>query len=228
MFFLVDNNNKIIFGWSPKSGCSHVKNIFWFLQTGLLKNKIHTKKDSSPLPKDIENYTTLIFCRHPYDRLLSGFLDKYRLGGIYRYFWNKPILTFSKFVDELTINNWNLIEKTHLEPQLSAKFNNKILLSKIIKFYDIANIDYHYIEKLYNKKIPDAVINKKMGHERSNRMNKEWGKKVYDLNIDIYNNYNINNKYFFNEKIIEKVFNFFIEDFNFFNKYGLDYKKYPF
>lgn len=39
-----------------------------------------------------------------------------------------------------------------------------------------------------------------MGHERSNRMNKEWKKNVYDLNIDVYNDYNINNKYFLMKK----------------------------
>ena len=33
MFFLVDTNKKIIFGWSAKCGCSHIKTIFWFLQS---------------------------------------------------------------------------------------------------------------------------------------------------------------------------------------------------
>ena len=32
MYFLVDNENKIIFGWSAKCGCSHIKKLFHFLK----------------------------------------------------------------------------------------------------------------------------------------------------------------------------------------------------
>lgn len=39
MHFLVDDNNKIIIGWSPKCGCSHIKNIFWFLRDNERKKK---------------------------------------------------------------------------------------------------------------------------------------------------------------------------------------------
>jgi hypothetical protein len=31
MYFLIDDNKKIIFGWSAKCGCSHVKYMFKFL-----------------------------------------------------------------------------------------------------------------------------------------------------------------------------------------------------
>ena len=82
MFFTVDNKNKIIFGWSAKCACSHVKNIFLFLQNGFIPEKIHTGKDIHKLPADIENYTTLIFSRSPYKRIISGFLDKYKIGEI--------------------------------------------------------------------------------------------------------------------------------------------------
>ena len=82
---LVDKDNKIIFGWSAKCGCSHAKHIYWFLKTGNLTNKIHSEKSSNPLPNDIQNYTTLLFTRNPYERLVSGFLDKYaRPKGKYR------------------------------------------------------------------------------------------------------------------------------------------------
>ena len=53
MFFLVDNNRKVIFGWSAKCGCSHVKIIYWFLQTGKINNPIHTSIDYiDNLPND--------------------------------------------------------------------------------------------------------------------------------------------------------------------------------
>ena len=152
MFFLVDIDNKIIFGWSAKCGCTHIKNIYWFLQTGNLENLIHTPKDVNNLPDDIENYITLIFSRNPYKRLLSGFLDKYKKNGEYRHRWKYPSLTFSQFVDKLINYEWNIIDSHHFEPQTTHIFDKKILMSKIIKFYDICNIDYEYIEQLYNKK----------------------------------------------------------------------------
>ena len=74
MYFLVDTDKKILFGWSAKCGCSHIKNIYWFLQTDNLENSIHnTSKENNRIPNDIENYTTLIFSRNPYKRLFSGF-----------------------------------------------------------------------------------------------------------------------------------------------------------
>jgi hypothetical protein len=228
MFFLVDSNKKIIFGWSAKCGCSHIKEIFYFLQTGNLNNRIHTYKDYciQKLPDDIENYTTIIIIRNPYKRIVSGFLDKYRKNGEFRYLWKDSALSFSQFVDKLIDYDWKKIEKHHFTQQTSEKFDKKILLSKIIKFYDIGNVDYEYIEQLYDKKIPECVINKKQGHERLLNVNVEsyYNNNVYDLQIDDYINYNINIKYFYNEDIRKKVFNFYINDFIFFKENGFDYK----
>jgi hypothetical protein len=224
MFFLVDTNKKIIFGWSAKCGCSHIKTIFWFLQTDNLENVIHTIKDCNELPNDIENYTTIIFIRNPYKRIISGFLDKYRKDKEYRNLWTNSFLSFSQFVDKLINYDWETIEYHHFTPQTTENFDEKILLSKNIKFYDIGKIDYEYIEQLYNKKIPECIINKKQGHERSLNTNVEsYNNYVYDLHIDDYVDYNIDTKYFYNEEIREKVFTFYIKDFSFFKENGIDY-----
>jgi len=225
----VDTNKKIIFGWSAKCGCSHIKNIFWFLQSDNLENLIHTVKDDNELPNDIENYITIIIVRNPYKRLISGFIDKYRKTGEYRHLWKDSFLSFSQFVDKL-INYDNQIETHHFTPQTTEKFDKKILLSKIIKFYDIGKIDYEYIEQLYNKKIHEYVLNKKQGHERLLNVNVDnyYNNYVYDLNIDDYIDYNIDIKYFYNEDIREKVFNFYIDDFTFFKENGFDYINSPF
>jgi len=233
MYFLVDTVRKNIFGWSPKCGCSHIKNIYWFLQTDKLINPIHTSNDMNDLPEDIENYTTLIFSRNPYNRIVSGFLDKYSKNGSYRNLWTYPLLTFTKFVDKLIDCDWNMIEQNHFAPQTTSQFDDRILLSKIIKFYDINNIDYEYIEQLYNIKIPDCVINKKEGHERITKNLEIWNnssdnKYVYHLNIDDYIDYNIDIKYFYNEEIKKKVFNFYINDFKFFEENGINYAKMTF
>ena len=167
MFFLIDNKNHIIFGWSPKCGCIHIKSIYYFLQNNEIKLKnLHGKMSQNKLSNDIldsiENYTILIFCRNPYNRLVSGFLDKYRINGGYRHMWLEKDIKFSKFVNEL--GNWEIIDKHHFS---NIIFTDKILNCKIIKCFDIENIDYDYIES-YIKKIPKQLINFKGKHARYN------------------------------------------------------------
>lgn len=224
MHFLVDNNKKIIFGWSPKCGCSHLKVIYKFLQTGntnIELIKIHTN-DSNPLPNDIQNYTTIIITRNPYKRIVSGFLQQYNK--------QKTYLPFSQFVDRIVNKDWKAIDNNvahiqhHFGPQTSERFDKRILLSKNIKFYDLGSINYEYIEQLYNKKIPDSVINRKIGHERKIK-DKIKNEYIYDQHISEYIDYNVNLKYFYNEEIKEKVFSFFVNDFTFFKDNGIDYTK---
>ena len=225
MLFLVDPNQKVIFGWSPKCGCSHIKIIYWFLRTDTLDHPLHTMEDNNLLPDDIENYTTIIITRNPYKRLVSGFLDKYSKEGHYRHMWKSPFLSFSQFVDKLIQHDWDTIQMHHFIEQTSERFSKRILLSKTFKIYDLEKIDYEFIEQVYNKKIPSEVLNIKHGHERHLRVKgaKFYDTPVYDLHIDDYVDYNISLQYFYNEEIRQKVFHFFMEDFNFFRAHGIDY-----
>ena len=226
MRFLIDTKKKIIFGWSAKCGCSHIKRIFMFLNSNsIINNDIHEKANKfifNKLPNDIENYTTIIISRNPYKRIISGFLDKYKIGGGFRHLWKYGYITFSMFVNELKKNDWKMIEKHHFTPQTSEDFNKKILNSKCIKFYDIENIDYTYIETLYNKKIPEIILQKKEGHERK-EYSKIIDKYVYDLYLKTYLNCKVDTKYFYNEELKNKVYNFYKNDFIFFNKLGVEY-----
>ena len=95
-----DETLKIVFGWSAKSGCSHIKKIFWYLKTNNENFKIHTKREDNGLPDDIENYTVILIIRNPYERVISGFLDKYRPKGVFRKLWKNKELSFSNFIDE--------------------------------------------------------------------------------------------------------------------------------
>ena len=139
--------------------------------------------------------------------------------------WTNSFLSFSQFVDELINRDWKTIERHHFTPQTTECFDEKILLSKNIKFYDIGKIDYEYIEQLYKKKIPEYIINKKHGHERllNIKIESYYNNFVYDLHIDDYIDYNIDIKYFYNQEIREKVFTFYIKDFIFFKENGIDY-----
>lgn len=116
------------------------------------------------------------------------------------------------------------IDNHHFTPQTTEAFSDKILKSKCIKCYDIENIDYTYIENLYNTKIPEIVLNKKQGHERNNS-NLSLDKPVYDLNIEEYNSYSINNKYFYNTELKKKIYKFYENDFLFYLNFGIDYNK---
>lgn len=222
MLFLVDNNRKVIIGWSAKCGCSHIKTIFWYLVNNDTNPKIHTEKDKSKLPRDIHNYITIIISRNPYKRIVSGFLDKYKPRGEFRNLWKHKKITFSMFVDELVKNDWRMIEKHHFTNQTSENFHIKILKSKTIKFYDIENIDYSYIESLYDKEIPSSILSKKQGHERGN-YNINIEKHIYNDDMTEYLNSNVETRFFYNKDLKDKVYEFYKNDFIFFNDNGINY-----
>ena len=220
MYFLVDEKNKIVFGWSAKCGCSHIKTIFNYLNN---IETIHLHVNTyNKLPEKIEEYTTILISRNPYKRLISGFLEKYKQNGQCRKLWKYPTLTFSQFVNELMKNNYEMIDYHHFTPQTSEMFSINILNSKLIKCYDIHHIDYSYIESLYNKKIPDSILNKKFGHELK-AQSKSINRPVYNLNMDTYVDYNVNINFFYNEELQKKVYHFYKQDFLFFEKVGINY-----
>jgi len=223
MYFLVDNDRKIIFGWTYKCGCSHIKKIFWFLQNNNIHNKIHTDDDVMFLPNDIKNYTTILFSRNPYKRLVSGFLNKYSSDGQYRHLWKKETITFSEFVKELILPQWSkMVDVPHFLQQTNGMFDKKTLYkSKKIRHFDIENIDYAYIEMLYKKKIPKELLNSK--NERT-RKEMDFQGKVYDLDVSVYEKYNVPLCSFFNREIKEKVYAFYKDDFLYFQENGIVYE----
>jgi len=225
MHFIIDKKLKIIFGWSAKCGCSHIIKIIYFLMTDNIDSEIHTPKDCNNYITniDIENYTTILIIRNPYERLISGFLNKYRINGEFRHMWKHKDITFSNFVNELIHKNWNIVDCHHFTPQTTELFDaNKIARSKTLKIYDIKNIDYNYIQSLYNKVIPDTLIQFRGGHERKINTNTFEG-PVYNLNMSAYFDYNVSNQQFYNTELKDKVYNFYINDFNYFKQNGFNY-----
>lgn len=227
MKFLVDEKKKIIFGWSPKCGCTHIKKIFLYLY----KNEINLEANCHPkcaiynkkLPNNIHNYTTIIICRNPYKRLISGFLDKYNsTNGKLRHLWKHDELTFREFVKELIMKNWNVIDKHHFEPQTSDDFKEYVLNSKELRIFDIEDINYGYIENLYDKKIPDILLNEKGVHIRK-KYEINVKTSICDVNIDKYYECNVDIECFYDDHIKNVIREFYKEDFLFFNKVGINY-----
>lgn len=222
MHFLIDKTKNVLFGWSAKCGCSHIKAILQFLKNDKIDvNNIHDRNTYNALPADFKDYTIIIICRNPYKRLVSGFLDKYKKDGDFRHLWKADTLTFSNFIDELVKENWNLIDNHHFTRQTSESFDYKILEAKCVKFFDIENIDYSYIEKVYDKKIPEYILSQ--CRNARHKGDKNLDKYVYDLDIYEYYDFNVDIKYFYNENIANKVLKYYGEDFKFFRSVGLDY-----
>jgi hypothetical protein len=224
MHFIIDEDINLIIGWSAKCGCSHIKKISWYLKTENMDHAIHLDEEHSDLPDDIKKYNVIIITRNPYERLVSGFLDKYRKNSdIRRDMWNNDNITFRDFVNELLNRNWNRIDYHHFVPQTEERFElEKIVQAKSIKIYDISKIDYEYIEQLYNKKIPNSLLNFRGGHHRIPKL--EWvDTHVHDLEMDVYYDCNVHVKYFYDEDLKQKVYEFYENDFLFFK--DLNYER---
>jgi len=229
MYFLVDNINKVIFGWSAKCGCSHIKKLYQFLAKKK-HNWVHMQQYySSPFPESFSGYTIFIILRNPYDRIVSGYLDKYSEEGHYYHQWTKelPALTYRNFVDEICKNEYKVIHRHHFTPQLSEdwdKFQNTLINNppKETIVYDISKIDYSYIESLYGVKISDDVLEFRGDH--INKRNETINYPVYDLVQTEFLDKKPTTQCFYNEEIAAKFEQFYKVDFDFAKSHGINYQ----
>ena len=137
------------------------------------KKQIHVYQQTSNgwhFPENNNIYTLFVVMRNPYYRLVSGFIDKYKINGQFRNLWPKDLpCSFSNFVDELIKKNTNVIDALHFFPQTDSsdafQYPNLITSSfKEVKVMDLNNIDYHYLEKKFDSKITEGAINFKGLH----------------------------------------------------------------
>jgi hypothetical protein len=222
MRFIVNEDKKIIFGWSPKCGCTHIKNMVYFLENKTLK-KIHLGlHDTNELPSNLEDYIIIIIIRNPYKRIISGILDKYKNTGELRHLWNIDTpLTFTNFIDKLLESNYDVVEHEHFSPQTSGWFIDEIKTHTKTLIYDIENIDYDYIGSLYLKTISEEVI--KFRGEHINKAVEPLNESIFDRNIDEYSQYKIPLEFFYNEDLKSKILQIYKDDFDFFELKGFFY-----
>jgi len=224
MQFMLDKKRKILFGWSAKCGCTHIKKIIWYLFTDNEDYLLHTNDDRSFLPNDIEEYTTILIVRNPYERFVSGFLDKYKPDGHSIKLWKHEQLTFTVFVNEFIKADYKMFDRHHFTPQTTEEFNHdKIIRSKKLILYDIKNIDYKYIESLYDKKISERLLNFRGNHHEKRKIKPILETPVYDLEMASYLDYSVPIQFFYNKDLKNKLFNYFFKDFLFFKENGINY-----
>jgi hypothetical protein len=222
MRFIVNEEKKIIFGWSPKCGCTHVKNMVSFLENKNLFGVNAVIYNTCELPDNLNNYIIIIIIRNPYKRIISGILDKYKQTGLFRHLWNIDIpITFENFIDKIMESNYNVIDFEHFSPQTSGWFIDEIKTHKKTIIYDIENIDYEYIGSLYNKTIPPEVIQFRGDH--INKNTEILNEFVYDLQIDTYSDKKIAIEYFYNDDLKDKMKKIYKKDFGFFETKGFYY-----
>ena len=228
MFFYTDVKNKLVWGWSAKCGCSHIKNLILNYENDVNSLLHCEKKFSNSLPNNIQNYDIIIVLRNPFKRLVSGFCDKYSPNGELRSSWKGKQISFSRFVNDLIKNSKNY--DTHFRGQTRNKFDYKIYESKSLKVFDLENIDYKYIEDKIRMKIPQEVKNKKIFYNHlkfriQNLIKDEHIERpVYDLDIVEYIYYKVDLKYFYNKELIEKVYSFYEDDFKFAELNNINYE----
>lgn len=212
MFFSVNNKKKIVFGWSAKCGCTHVKRCFNYYTGIKTTGSIHINS-YNPLPNNHNEYTIILFIRNPYKRIVSGFLHKYLIGK-----WRLTTpKTFENFVNELDKNGLLKIDKHHFTPQLSERYVDNMKLHKI---YDIENIDYNYLDILFDKKLPKELYSFK-GYR--NKYSQDNNRYVYNLEFREFSSNIPTYKFFYNQDIKNKVYKFYKRDFEFLKKKGFDY-----
>ena len=223
MYFLVDSTNKVIFGWSAKCGCTHIKTLFYYLTNDNPFFQVHRPHSYASLPTDYNNYNIIIITRNPYDRIVSGFRDKYMEQIITLEGYDSATLTFNEFTTELQNNGLANIDSHHFTRQLSEKWNSELMNINNIKYYDINFIDYDYISSLYNDRIiPDNVKHFRGPHtvRHSNIVHQE---PVYNQPYSVYKDKKVSIELFYNDEIKDRVYKIFQADFVCFEAIGIKY-----
>jgi hypothetical protein len=230
---MIDPIHQIIFIWNAKCGCTFLKKLF-FAYLGFenfTRKNVHklnkTKWLNSPLPSDHEKYRIYLFCRNPYELLVSGFLNKLvvdspnyitkQLNTLH----NVNGLSFSEFVDCLNEDKNNkFIDEHHFGKQIRQDDINRI---KIDKIFDINDIDYTVLDNHFGKNHTSFLctkVNWNKTKKRSNSVEKIHDKKIEELKaMDGFPSYSN----FFSKELKMKVYNIYQGDFEFFASKGLSY-----
>lgn len=249
MYFLNNRKKKIVFGWNAKCACNHVKIIFNYYSDNRRLHPhgaIHSGTQN-PLPPNHDHYKIVMFIRDPFRRLVSAYIEKYckrEANKDYALLPYEKKRTFRKFVDEFYKqfneykkqghSRFQSINYHHFAPQLDRPYKP----CNVEKMFDIRGIDYNYLNKLFNKEIPNEIIERKALHYVDYKDTKKY---VYDTDYPEYvsTNWKKDNtandwskqkndnvptyEYFYDEDIKNKVAEIYKQDLDFFKENGFDF-----
>ena len=216
MNHIVDDKLKLIIGWNKKCGCGSLKH--WYIQLKGIERVANAHKQFRRLKfpstvhenKNYSNYQKVLIIRNPYDRLVSGFLDKYIFSKK-----TYESLTFNIFVNEFDLPN-----TSHFELQTS---NMRITNWDIIS--DVHGSDRKLLEISNGYGIKTEVrhlgkLRRKRGYKKSiiNTQN------VWDMSIDEIKRVQPAYSTFFDSQMRQKVYRIYQKDFEFFQSVGFNYE----
>ena len=225
MQFIIIHDKRLIIFWSPKCGCSTLKTIlaiYFNIHDPIKYSHIHLNKELDKLIDKNEdnlkykNYDLVFLIRNPYDRLASGFMNKY---VSFRKIAKKPHYkspdNCKSFYDfcHILLNNPKAINKHHFEPQTTGKgwdFYSFLGKPKIKYVFDTK--DVNEIKKLLDLSIEDVKTNYTKKSEKS------CFEKLYFLDYDdLRKREKITYSNFYNSTLKKIVYEIYKNDFDFFN-----------
>ena len=230
MHFLIDNNLKLIFGFSAKCACSTIKTIFLENTTDNDLRQIYLEKGDMhfcetytySLPKDISSFKIILFIRNPYKRIVSGVIQKYsRSETGCQHLWKQPLkkLTFYNFINTMILEGLGkTIDEHHFTPQTTEKWDDRLLEHKDVLVMDIEHINYNILNNLFKtNNIVNIVINPEMIGNK-NIIDNAW-----NIQIDELKKMKPDYKCLYNDEIKNKIYHLYKKDFEIFKKLGFDY-----
>ena len=225
MQFIIIHDKKLIIFWSPKCGCSTLKTIlaiYFNIHNPIKYSHIHLNEELDELIDKNEdnlkykNYDLVFLIRNPYDRLASGFMNKYvNITKYKRPHYTSPdnCKSFHDFC-HILLNNPKAIDKHHFEPQTSGKgwhFYNFLGKPKIKYVFDTK--DVNEIKKLLDLSIEDVKTN-----YTKKKSEKSSFEKLYFLNYEnLRKKKNQSYSNLYNSTLKKIVYEIYKNDFDFFN-----------
>ena len=168
--------NNWTFYVNPKCGIRTVNRIYHKLKT--LPNKIFKDK------------INIFIYRNPYNRLLSGYLNKYVQHDKYIEMLKSnninedDINTFGKFINIINNHGIHILDKSHFKPQVSI-FNNKDNMVKIEKIFITEEMNYliDYINSFIKKHNKSLLL----VHSDFSKIDIKHNNNYHNNNIKSYN-----------------------------------------
>lgn len=222
MYFLINTRHRIAFGWSAKCGCTMVKSLFFQL-SGIFMPHVHGAWLWAGLPADGGGLEIVVFARNPYERVVSGFIDKY--GRSRELVHSDPIpggdaCCFADFVRSIETHgidqrSANFVH--HFTPQLSEAWIDGIPVTRV---FDIGAIDFDFLEQRFGTPVVDR-------HARANPGVPQRGVHIGAGLIPVGELASMsavpNYASFYDRATKDAVSRLYARDLEFFRRFGLEY-----